>query len=218
MADNNLETMLRSQLQANLVYKLDSATQAGDIVAARKAAQELSEFAVQHKSANKPHFDNADIRTALKAKAPWFGVDPRRSAKAVEFGKNMEPESFKSADEFAEKLIKAVEKDYKKEEDEEDDDDDEEVDEEESEEEEKEEKKIARKRTDAPSGDARRVVSRRSSGPWTKLSDAPKDIAQQIKASADKFTRNVTKEQREKYITTALGTAYTADQRTRGSK
>lgn len=216
MADN-LEQMLRSQLQAGLVYKLDSATQAGDIVAARKAAQELSEFAVKNTPPNMQQFTNADIRASLKVKAPWFGVDPRRSAKAVELGKNMEPESFKSADEFADALIKAVKKDYVDEADEEVDEADE-TDEADEEEEEKEEKKAARRKTDAPSDSTRRAVPRRSSGLWTKLTDAPKEIAQQIKASADKFTRNATKEQREKYIATALGAAYTADQRSRGKK
>jgi hypothetical protein len=210
MADNNLETMLRNQLQANLIFKLDSATQAGDIVAARRAAQELSEFAIQHKPTDTPQFTNADIRAALKAKAPWFGVDPRRSARAVEFGKNMEPESFKSADEFATQLIKAVDDEYDRETEEEL--------EEMLDEEEEEEKKVARKRTDAPSGEARRVIPRRTSGPWMKLSDAPKEIAAQIKASSDKFTRNVSKEQREKYIVTALNTAYAADQRAKGKK
>lgn len=211
MADNNLETMLKNQMQANLVHQLDAATQAGDIAAARRAAQQLSEFAVQHKPADTPHFTNADIRKALKAKAPWFGVDPRRSARAVEFGKNMEPESFKSADDFAAELIKAVDEENREEEADEEEDVDEEA------EELKEElKKVARRKTDAPSGDARRPVSRKSSGPWTKLSDAPKDTAQQIKNSADKFTRNVTKEQRDKYIMTALATAYAADQRLRG--
>src|SRR4029077_1605790 len=97
--------MLHNQMQAGLVHALDSAVQAGDIQAARRATQQLTELNAQ----NKPkQFTNADIRMSLKAKAPWFGVDPVRSGKVVEFGKNMEPESFKSADEFADELIKAV--------------------------------------------------------------------------------------------------------------
>lgn len=205
---SDLEQMLKNQLQNNIVHRLDSATQAGDIQAARKAAMELSEFNSKHRSPDTPAFTNADIRTAIKAKAPWFGVDPRRSAKVVEFGKNMEPHSFKSAEEFADKILEAVEEEYnEKAEDEEPED-----------EAEKEEKKVERKKTDAPSSSGARAVPRRSTGSWTKLSDAPKEIADTIKASADKFTRNATKEQREKYIVTALGTAYAADQRLRGKK
>lgn len=207
---DDLEQMLKNQLQANLVYQLDSATQAGDIQAARKAAQAYADFTAKNKSAEVPSFNNADIRAALKVKAPWFGVDPRKGAKAVEFGKNMEPQSFKSADEFADALIKAVEEEYRAEEETE-----EEV---EEDDEEKEEKKPMRKKTDAPSSGGARAIPRRSSGPWVKLSDAPKEIADQIKHSADKFTRNATPEQRKKYVETALGTAYASDQRTRAKK
>jgi len=215
MAD--LEQMLKNQVQANLTYALDSATQAGDIQAARKAAQQLQEFALSTvKPADAPSFTNADIRTAIKAKAPWFGVDPRRSAKAVEFGKNMEPQSFKSAEEFAKAIIEAVEDDFKPPE--EDDEKEEYEKEDEEEDDEKEEKKVARKKTDAPSSSMSRAVPRKSSGPWTKLSDAPKEVADTIKKASDKFTRNATKEQRQKYVETALATAYAADQRSRGKK
>jgi hypothetical protein len=204
---NDLEQMLKNQLQNNIVYRLDSATQAGDIQAARKAALELSEFQAKNRPADVPSFTNADIRTAIKAKAPWFGVDPRRSAKVVEFGKNMEPASFKSAEEFADKVIEAIEEEYEEGDEEEDDGP-----------EEKEVKKPERKKTDAPSSSGARAIPRRSAGPWSKLSDAPKEIADTIKASADKFTRNATKEQRDKYISTALGTAYNADLRAKGRK
>lgn len=122
----------------------------------------------------------------------------------------MEPTAFKSAEEFAEKLIRSIAEEF----DEVEADDEEDV-----EDEEKEEKKPARKKTDAPSSSMARAVPRRSSnGPWAKLGDAPKEISEQIKASADKFTRNATDEQRKKYIATALGTAYAADQRTRARK
>ena len=213
MADNNLEVMLKNQMQATLTHQLDSAVQAGDIQAARKATQQLQDFALQNRPPNTPKFNNADIRASLKVKAPWFGVDPRRSAKAVEFGKNMEPESFPSADAFAEAIVKAVKEDFEATEEQ---DETEDKTEDENEDEEKEEKKVVRKKTDAPSGDVRHTAPRRTNGPWAKLGDAPKEIAQTIKASADKFTRNATKEQREKYIATALGTAYAADQRTKG--
>jgi hypothetical protein len=125
----------------------------------------------------------------------------------------MEPQSFKSADEFADAVIDAVAEEFEMEEREA-----EEEKEEEEEEEEKQEKKAARRKTDAPSGEMGRAIPRRTSGPWAKLSDAPKEIADTIKNAADKFTRNASKEQREKYIATALGTAYAADQRTKGKK
>jgi hypothetical protein len=202
MADD-VETLMHNQRQAMLAHALDSAVQVGDINAARNATRQLSELAIVQAKKITPQFSNADIRASLKVKAPWFGVDPRRSAKAVEFGKNMEPQSFKSADEFADELIRSVDEEFET------------VTEEDDEE---PEKKIARKKTDAPSGDTARAIPRRSSGPWAKLSDAPKETAEQIKHSADKFTRNATKEQREKYIATALSTAYAADQRVRAKK
>jgi hypothetical protein len=122
----------------------------------------------------------------------------------VEFGKNMEPESFKSADDFAEAVIKAVDEEFKPVPTTED----------EPEEREPEEEKTARKKTDAPSADTGRSATRaRSSGPWTKLADAPKDVADIVKSQADKFTRNASKEQREKFISNALSTAYNAAQR-----
>lgn len=204
MADD-VQALIHAQMQNNLVRALDSAVQVGDINAARNATRQLSEIAIEQAKKAAPQFTTADIRASLKVKAPWFGVDPRRSAKAVEFGKNMEPQSFKSADEFAEELIRSVDEEF-------------ETVTEEHEEDEEPEKKVVRKKTDAPSGDTARAIPRRSSGPWMKLSDAPKDTADQIKASADKFTRNATKEQRDKYIATALATAYAADQRVRVKK
>jgi hypothetical protein len=209
MADD-VETLIRQQQRNSLVHALDSAVQVGDINAARNATRQLSELAITEAKKTTPAFTNTDIRDVLKTKAPWFGVDPRRSAKAVEFGKNMEPTAFKSAEEFADELIKAVEDEFdpKDEEEEEANDDPED-----------EPKKAARKKTDAPSDNAARAIPRRSSsGPWLKLSDAPKETADIIRASADKFTRNATKEQRQKYIETALSTAYAADQRTKGKK
>jgi hypothetical protein len=192
-------------VQTNLTHALDSAVQAGDINAARNATKQIAELAASSaKPAVKPVFTNVDIKNALKEKAPWFGTDPRRSAKAVEFGKNMEPESFKSADDFAEAVIKAVDEEFKPVPTTED----------EPEEREPEEEKTARKKTDAPSADTGRSATRaRSNGPWTKLADAPKDVADIVKSQADKFTRNASKEQREKFISNALSTAYNAAQR-----
>jgi hypothetical protein len=210
MAGADVETMMRNQMHNTLTRQLDSATQAGDIQAARKVAQQLQELALTTVKKNGVvPFNNEDIRDCLATKAPWFGTDPRRSAKAVEFGKNMEPQRFKSAEEFADAVIKAVADEFEPAE---------EAEEEDTEDEDVEKKPAVRKKTDAPSSAGARAVPRRSAGPWSKLSDAPKEIADTIKASADKFTRNATKEQREKYISTALGTAYAADQRAKGKK
>jgi hypothetical protein len=204
---SEFENMLRAQVQANLTHALDSAVQAGDIQAARRASEQLNKVNNTAEKPSAPTFTNTDIRDKLKEKAPWFGRDPRWSAKAVEFGKNMEPTHFNSAEEFADALVKAVEDEFEPREPDDEPEDG-------SEEEEKETAvKSARKRTDAPSSSGARAVPRRSSGPWTKLADAPKDVAAQIKASADKFTRNASKEQRAKYVETALGAAYTAAQR-----
>jgi hypothetical protein len=205
----DVEGLIRTQQQNMLAHALDSAVQVGDINAARNATRQLSEIAIQQAKTAGPQFTNADIREVLITKAPWFGKDPRRSAKAVEFGKNMEPKSFKSAEEFADELIKAVDEEF---------DPQKELEEALDEEDEEPEKKSARKRTDAPSGNTARAVPRRTNGPWSKLGDAPKEVADTIKASADKFTRNATKEQRAKYIETALSAAYAADQRSRSKK
>jgi hypothetical protein len=211
----DIEAMVRNKLHSDLSRSLDSAVQVGDIQAARKATQQLQELALSTvKSTGKVPFSNEDIRSSLKTKAPWFGVDPRRSARAVEFGKNMEPQNFKDADAFADALIEAVADEFDPKEDEGDNEEDDGPEEKETE----EKKRVARKKTDAPSGAGARAIPRRSSGPWSKLSDAPKEVADMIKASADKFTRNATKEQRQKYIETALGTAYSADQRAKGRK
>jgi hypothetical protein len=209
MAD--IETMLRQQMQQTLTNQLDTATQAGDIAAVRKTAQQIAELAAATaQPAKKPAFTNDDIKKSIKAKAEWFGTDPRRSAKVVEFGKNMEPESFATADAFADAVIKAVDEEFKTVKAEETDDDD--LDNDEPKEE--EEKPAARKKTDAPSGDTgRSIVRAKTSGPWAKLSDAPKEVADQIRTFADKSTRNATKEAKEKFITTALATAYAAAQR-----
>jgi hypothetical protein len=202
---NDLTTMLHKQVQENLTRTLDAAVQAGDIAAARNATKQIAELALSTAPAPaKPKLADADIRAALKTKAPWFGTDPRKSAKAVEFGKNMDPEAFTTAEAFADAVVKAVDEEFKTAEPEEKED-------EETEEDEKEEKPAARKKTDAPSGDTGRSASRgKSSGPWAKLSDAPKDVAETIRKQADKFTRNAPKEARDKFISTALGSAYAA--------
>lgn len=212
----DMATLMRNQLNQSLTNQLNTAVQAGDIAAAHAATKAIAELAIatvpQQQPAAGPKFDTEAIKKELFAKAPWFGTDPRKSSKAVEFAKNMEPSVFKTVEEFSEALIKAVDDEFKpanaKEETDAEDSEDDEP---------KEEKPAARKKTDAPSGDTgRSATTGRSSGPWAKLSDAPKETADLIRGQADKFTR--TKEARDKFITTALGSAYLAHQFKAGSK
>ncbi len=203
----DMQTLLRQQLNASLTGQLNAAVQAGDLAAAHNATKAIAELAVSTapQPAAGPKFTNDDIRKTMQTKATWFGTDPRRSAKAVEFAKNMEPTAFATVEAFTDALIKAVDDEFKPAAEKGPDDEpgeDEEPD---------KEKPVARKKTDAPSGDTGRSASRAgTSGPWGKLSDAPKETADMIRGQADKFTRN--KEAREKFITTALGSAYTAHQ------
>ncbi len=212
----DMNTLLRNQLNASLTGQLNAAVQAGDIAAAHNATKAIAELAVanvpQQAAAAGPKFSNDDIRKTMQTKAPWFGTDPRRSAKAVEFAKNMEPTAFATVEAFSDALIKAVDDEFKPA--------TEKVDqeiEEDTEEKNEKEKPVTRKRTDAPGGDTGRSASRvGGSGPWGKLSDAPKETADLIRTQADKFTR--TKEARDKFITTALGVAYTDNQRKGAAK
>lgn len=207
----DMATLLRTQLNHTLTNQLNQAVQAGDIQAAHAATKQIAELAVATtappKAAEGPKFSTEDIKKTMNAKAPWFGVDPKRSAKAVEFAKNMEPTAFKTVEEFADTLIKAVDEDFAP------------AKQEEVEETEDEEKKepVARKKTDAPSGDTgRSAISSRSSGPWAKLSDAPKETADLIRKQADKFVRD--EDKKKVYIATALGVAYADHQRKTGAK
>lgn len=213
----DLNVMMREQARAGLQAQLDAAVTNGDTDAARKVTADLEKLAVST-APKAPPYGDVEIRTQLE-KAPWFGVDPKRSAKAVEFGKTMDPKKFATAEAFADALIKAV--------DEEfapaapagagaDDDDDEEEDGGDD----KQQAAGKRKRaTDAPGeGDSlgSRGASRRS-GPWTKLSEAPREIQAEIKRQADKFVpANATKERRDTFISKALESHYMSHQRTKG--
>ncbi len=210
----DMNTMLRNQLNATLTGQLNAAVQAGDIAAAHNATKAIAELAVANvpqQQATGPKFDNEAIKKSMQTKAPWFGTDPRRSAKAVEFARNMEPTAFATVEAFSDALIKAVDDEFKPATEETNQETEEDV------EEKDKEKPVARKKTDAPSGDTGRSASRAgSSGPWGKLSDAPKETADLIRTQADKFTR--TKETRDKFITSALGVAYADAQRKGATK
>jgi hypothetical protein len=217
----DLATMMREQLSSNLNAQLDSAVTAGDIAAARKASDSLSKLAATTAPAGPVvKFTAADIRKELEAKAPWFGIDPRRSSKVLEYGKMMDSNRFDNAAKFAEALIAAIDEEFppaggRRQEagdaggDGDNDDaggddaggDDAPV-------------KPARKKTDAPSaGDAGAARRNNGSGPWAKLSDAPANVRDDINRTLDKYCRNGTKEQREQFTKDALATHYAAHQR-----
>lgn len=222
MSDFNV--MLREQARTGLQAQLDAAVTNGDTETARKVTADLEKLAVST-APKPPAFNNDDIKAELD-KQPWFGIDPRKSAKVVELGKTMDPKKFATAAAFAEALVKAVDEEFKpagKAPPE--NETDEERDARELEEQEAEEvaaaKATPKKRaTDGPNdGDTAGNRARRSAGPWTKLTDAPADVQKEIKRAADKMvSSSAPKEQREKFMEKALESHYANYQRTKGKK
>jgi hypothetical protein len=216
----DLNTMMREQALSGLRTQLDAAVTNGDTEAARKVTDQIATLTVQT-APKAPPYGDAEIRGQLE-KAPWFGIDPKKSAKAVEFGKTMDPKKFATAELFAEALIKAVDAEFKPagaapaagEEDDAGADDDAGTDGDGTEEEPPAAPKKPRK-TDGPGDDnLRGATNRRGSGPWAKLSDAPADVQKEVKRQAEKFVSgNATKEQRDKFIAKALGSHYAQHQR-----
>jgi hypothetical protein len=215
----DLNTMMRDQARAGLQTQLDAAVTNGDTAAATKIANDIATLAVS--SAPKaPPFGHAEITAELDKQA-WFGVDPERSALAVDLGKTMDPKKFPTAAAFAEALVKAVDKklappvvaaDPK-------DDDDDPADPKDDDEDDTPVK--PKKKTDGPSdGDAAgRSASKGKSGPWVKITDAPPDIQKEVRRQADRFVSSTApKEQREKFIAKALESHYNAAQRAKGKK
>jgi hypothetical protein len=210
--------MMREQARNGLQVQLDAAVTNGDAEAARKIAKDLEVLAVST-APKAPAFTDVDIRAELD-KQPWFGTDPKRSAKAVEFGKTLDPKKFASAALFAEALVKAVDEEFKPAgaanagtgNEEEDDGADEGDDD-------KGDTKPRKRATDGPGeGDAtQRNNTRTAKGPWAKLSDAPGDVQKEINRTADKFAPK-TKEGREGYVKRALEAHYASHQRTKGKK
>jgi hypothetical protein len=219
---SELNTMLREHARTGLQAALDTAVTNGDTEAARKASADLTKLELQL-APKAPAYGDPEIKAQLDTKATWFGVDPKRTAKAMEFGKTMNPAKFASAELFADAIIKAVDEEFPaaggraapKEGDEEDGED-------EDENEPGTKKPAARRATDAPgAADANASTGngRKAAGPWSKISDAPKEVQEDIKRTADKFVpANAPKEQREKYVANALASHYAAHQRTKGKK
>ena len=218
----DLNTMLREQARSGLQAQLDAAVTNGDTEAARKITTDIEKLAMTA-APKPPAFTDVEIRAELD-KQPWFGVDPKKSAKAVEFGKTLDPKKFPTAAAFAEALVKAVDAEFTppaagtKKEGDEDEGDEESADESGETADTQPPKKRA---TDGPGdGDAGGRARRgSSSGPWTKLSDAPADVQKEIKRQADKFvSASAPKEQREKFIAKSLESHYTIHQRNKGKK
>jgi len=222
----DLATMMRDQAKAGLQTQLAAAVADGNAEQAGKIADQIAQLAVSTAPKAPPYGQN-EIKAAIGTAAPWFGTDPKKSARVIELGKHMDPAKFATAELFAAALIKAVDEDTKPPEttvvkDPPENETDEEREAREAEEAAAAEAEAAAKknrRTNAP-GDMGAGNSRRaSSGPWTKLSDAPADIQKEVKRSADRFVpSSASKEQREKYITTALGAHYAAHQRKTAGK
>lgn len=216
MAD--LNTMLLETARGGLQAQLDAAVTNGDTEAARKAADELSKLATAT-APKAPPYGDTEIRAELD-KLDWFGTDPKKSGRAVELGKTLNPKKFGTAAEFAAALVKAVEEEFKpaktasKEGEEADEDgaDDETDDDAEP------QKPAAKKKTDGPSdGDTASARPRRVTGPWTKLSDAPTDVQKEINRTADKFAPK-TEDGRKKFVAKALEAHYTKAQLAKGKK
>ena len=212
----DLNFMMREQARAGLQTQLEKAVTDGDAEAARKITQDIVKLEVST-APKAPPFGDVEIKAALETKATWFGTDPKKTAKAHEFGKALTLSKFASAEAFAEALIKAVDDEFKpptqeKTEDDPEDDDPGEDD----------EKPPAKpKKTDGPkdSDTTSAGTSRAKSGPWTKLSDAPREVQADVKRQADKFvSAKATKEQRENFISKALESHYAAHQRAKGKK
>lgn len=209
----DLNMMMREQAKSGLEAKLAEAVTNGDTDAATKAADDLAKLAVAT-APKAPPYGDAEIRAEL-GKLDWFGVDPKKSARVLELGKHMDPKKFSTAEAFAAALVKSVDEEFKpaQKPGASGDDTDEETDGDDTDEETDDKNKVAAKprRTDAPGeGEAnQRSGTRRTSGPWAKLTDAPADVQKEIKRSADKFlSANVPKEQRETFVKNALESHY----------
>ncbi len=216
----DLNVMMREQAKAGLQTQLDAAVQDGDQAKARELSDKLAQLAVATAPKPSTSYGSEEIKAELD-KLDWFGVDAKKSARAMELGKHMDPKKFATAAAFAEALVKSVEEELKPapaattegDDEEEPGDDDEEP--------------AAKKetpnprRTDGPGeGDTGSASTRRAaSGPWVKLTDAPNDIRKEITRQADKFVpASATKEQREGFIKNALASHYNAHQQRAGKK
>lgn len=216
----DLNMMMRDAAKTGLETQLATAVTNGDIEAATKASDELAKLAVAT-APKAPPYGEAEIRAELN-KLDWFGTDPKKTGRVLALGKDMDPKKFDSAKAFTDALVKSVDAEFPapKVPGAEGDDNGEETDDTETGDD-KEPKTATRRKTDGPGdGDSnQRSTARRTSGPWTKITDAPADVQKEIKRAADKFVpTNAPKESREKYISKALESHYAAHERKKGKK
>lgn len=211
-----LNTMLREHALTGLQTQLDAAVTNGDTAAARKITDDIAKLAVTT-APKAPPFGDTEIRAALETKAPWYGVDPEKTAQIEQFGKTINLKRFTSAEAVADALIKATDAKFapvvvekKDGEDGEDEPDPKEDDE--------PEPKPAKRRTDAPGdGEGAPRSGKSKSGPWLKMSDAPQDVRAEVKRAADKFAPR-TEEGRKAFEAKALEAHYAQNQRKAGKK
>jgi hypothetical protein len=107
----DLNMMMREQARNGLQAQLDAAVTNGDTEAARKVAKDIAALEVSTAPKSAP-YGSEDIKAELN-KQDWFGVDPKKSAKAMEFGKTMDLAKFPTAAAFAAAVVKAVDEEFK---------------------------------------------------------------------------------------------------------
>lgn len=216
----DLNVMMRDQARAGLNTALDAAVTNGDTAEARKITDQIAALAVS--SAPKaPPYGNAEVTAELE-KLPWFGTDPKKSARTLELGKHLDIKKFATAALFTEALVKAVDEEFKPtpaagEEPEDGEGDEPEDDPNKGKT--ADEKKP--RRTDGPGeGDTTQRSARSGrSGPWVKIGDAPADVQKEVNRTADKFLpAKATKEQRDAYVKNALASHYAIAQRNKAGK
>lgn len=219
----DLNVMMRDAARSGLQVQLDTAVTNGDAEAAAKIVKDMEALAVST-APKAPPYGQTDILAEMN-KLDWFGTDPKKSQRAVELGKSLDPKKFATAALFSEALVKAVNEEFKPAPaagaaaGEEDDDDGEEGGDDAAKAAAAAAK--AKRKTDGPGeGDAGQgTVQRGSKGPWVKMADAPADVQKDIKRQADKFvSSSAPKEQREKFIANALASHYNAVQLKKGKK
>lgn len=218
----DLNMMLREQAKTGLQAQLDRAVTDGDSEAARKITDQIAALAVAT-APKQTGFGEADIRAALDTKATWFGTDPKRSAKAVEFGKTMDPKKFATPEAYADAIIKAVDEEFKPAaaapaagDEDADGEGDEDADDTDGK---PEPKAKPARRSDGPQerDTNGRPAPRAANAPWAKLGDAPREIQAEVKRQADKFAPK-TKEGREAFVARALEAHHRAHQLKQGKK
>jgi hypothetical protein len=221
----DLNMMLRQTARNGLEARLTQAVVDGDQEAAKKIAKEMSDLELQT-APKTPAYGDAEIRAELN-KLPWFGVDPRKSAKAMQYGKDLDPRKFSTAEAFAKAVADAVAEDFKpvsetppKDEEGEGEGEEGEGEGEEGEGEgedgrDKSKPGKPRKRTDGPGeSEADGSRPRRTAGPWKKMSDAPPTVQAEIRRTATKLLgARATEDQRKAFEARALQGHYAAHQR-----